>query len=97
MLVDESPLATSTKDDLEIGSKDAGDNREKDVDECDNGQKGCAGGKGTRGRSQSQGKWKGVDHDEANIKSIRSFYENSESFPHGHLVTKNDDANHVMI
>jgi len=102
-LIDESPLATSTKDGLALGSRDAGagDNEEKDVDECDNGEKGRAGVKGTRGRSQSQGKWKGVDpvvffKDEATINSIQSFYGISESFSlDGHLVTRSDDANHV--
>ncbi|XP_020255770.1 tRNA (cytosine(34)-C(5))-methyltransferase isoform X2 [Asparagus officinalis] len=86
-----------------LGSKDVGseDNKEKEKEECDNGEKGHAELNGSKGRLQTQGKWKGVDpvlffKDEATINSIRSFYGISESFPlEGHLVTRNHDANHV--
>jgi multisite-specific tRNA:(cytosine-C5)-methyltransferase len=50
---------------------------------------------------QIQGKWKGVDpvvffKDEAIINSIKTFYGIDESFPlNGHLVTRNNDTNHV--
>lgn len=50
---------------------------------------------------QTQGKWKGVDpvvffKDEAVINSIKTFYGIVESFPlYSHLVTRNEDTNHV--
>ncbi|XP_050371787.1 uncharacterized protein LOC126789672 [Argentina anserina] len=52
-------------------------------------------------RKQLQGKWKGVDpvvlfKDEAVIDAIKTFYGIDESFPfNGHLVTRNNDTNHV--
>lgn len=102
-LIDESLLAASTKDGLVSGSMDVGseDIEEKDPEECENGEKGHVEIKGRKGRLLTQGKWKGVDpvvffKDEATINSILSFYGISESFPlDGHLVTRNNDANHV--
>ncbi|KAF9609560.1 hypothetical protein IFM89_016996 [Coptis chinensis] len=49
----------------------------------------------------SQGKWRGVDpvvifEDEATINGIKAFYGINESFPFkDHLVTRNNDAQHV--
>lgn len=88
----------STAASIDTGLEDI---EEKEVKECDNGEKRQAGPKGTRGKLLTQGKWKGVDpvvffKDEATINSIRSFYGISDSFPlDDHLVTRNDDANHV--
>ncbi|KAK8474643.1 hypothetical protein V6N12_038446 [Hibiscus sabdariffa] len=56
---------------------------------------------GEKRKLQMQGKWKGVDpvlffKDETIINSIKTFYGIDESFPlTGHLVTRNNDANHV--
>jgi len=56
---------------------------------------------GGKRKLQIQGKWKGVDpvvffKDEAIINSIKTFYGIDESFPlNGHLVTRNNDTNHV--
>ncbi|RRT42382.1 hypothetical protein B296_00046091, partial [Ensete ventricosum] len=57
--------------------------------------------KEVKGKLQSQGKWRGIDpvvffKNQTIINSIRSFYGISESFPlEGHLVTRNNDPNHV--
>ena len=56
---------------------------------------------GGKRKLQTQGKWKGVDpvvffKDDAIINSIKTFYGIDESFPlNGHLVTRNNDINHV--
>ncbi|XVE86813.1 hypothetical protein DITRI_Ditri18aG0064600 [Diplodiscus trichospermus] len=56
---------------------------------------------GEKRKLQIQGKWRGVDpvvffKDEAIINSIRTFYGIDESFPFtGHLVTRNNETNHV--
>ncbi|KAE7998034.1 hypothetical protein FH972_002613 [Carpinus fangiana] len=56
---------------------------------------------GGKRKLQTQGKWKGVDpvvffKDESIINSIKTFYGIDESFPlNGHLVTRNNDINHV--
>lgn len=56
---------------------------------------------GGKRKLQIQGKWKGVDpvvffKDEAVVNSIKAFYGIVESFPfYGHLVTRNEDTNHV--
>ncbi|KAE8706956.1 peroxidase 17-like [Hibiscus syriacus] len=56
---------------------------------------------GEKRKLQMQGKWKGVDpvlffKDETIINNIKTFYGIDESFPFtGHLVTRNNDANHV--
>ncbi|OWM65646.1 RNA cytosine-C(5)-methyltransferase NSUN2-like isoform X2 [Punica granatum] len=56
---------------------------------------------GGKRKLQMQGKWKGVDpvvffKDEAVINGIKTFYGIVESFPlDGHLVTRNEDTNHV--
>ncbi|KAA8530822.1 hypothetical protein F0562_005553 [Nyssa sinensis] len=50
---------------------------------------------------QIQGKWRGVDpvvffRDDTIVDSIKTFYGIDESFPlSGHLVTRNNDTNHV--
>lgn len=76
----------------------------KDLEEmvaCDDGETGQVGKKNVKGKSQMQGKWRGVDpvvffKDVTTINSIRSFYGISECFAlDGHLVTRNNDANHV--
>ncbi|KAK4773771.1 hypothetical protein SAY87_028790 [Trapa incisa] len=65
-----------------------------------NGGTGQVNADGKR-KLQIQGKWKGVDpvvffKDEAVVNSIRTFYGIVQSFPlYGHLVTRNDDTNHV--
>ncbi|WOK96254.1 multisite-specific tRNA:(cytosine-C(5))-methyltransferase isoform X1 [Canna indica] len=57
--------------------------------------------KEVKSKSQSHGKWRGIDpvvffKNQTIINSIRSFYGISESFPlDGHLVTRNSDSNHV--
>lgn len=97
-LIEEPSLSVPTK---HASAKDAGlDNNEENVGgEYDNGGKKRHSGE--RGRSQTQGKWRGVDpvvffKDETTINSIQSFYGISESFPlYGHLVTRNEDATHV--
>lgn len=56
---------------------------------------------GGKRKLQTQGKWKGVDpvvffKDEAIVTSIMTFYGIDDSFPlKGHLVTRNNDTNHV--
>ena len=56
---------------------------------------------GGKRKLQNQGKWKGVDpvvffKDEAILNSIMTFYGVDNSFPlKGHLVTRNNDTNHV--
>ncbi|GMY11395.1 tRNA (cytosine(34)-C(5))-methyltransferase-like [Fagus crenata] len=56
---------------------------------------------GGKRKLQNQGKWKGVDpvvffKDEDILKSIMTFYGVDNSFPlKGHLVTRNNDTNHV--
>ncbi|XVF61574.1 hypothetical protein PTKIN_Ptkin08bG0140900 [Pterospermum kingtungense] len=56
---------------------------------------------GEKRKLQIQGKWRGVDpvlffNEEATINSIKTFYGIDDSFPfNGHLVTRNNDTNHV--
>lgn len=56
---------------------------------------------GTKRKKQMQGKWKGVDpvvffKDEIIMNSIKTFYGIDESFAlKGHLITRNNDPNHV--
>ncbi|XP_058087072.1 uncharacterized protein LOC131234303 isoform X2 [Magnolia sinica] len=68
---------------------------------CENRESDLERPKGEKGKSQIQGKWRGVDpvvffRDDTIINSIRNFYGVSESFPFdGHLVTRNSDVHHV--
>ncbi|XP_038990154.1 RNA cytosine-C(5)-methyltransferase NSUN2-like isoform X2 [Phoenix dactylifera] len=73
----------------------------KEVVACGEGETGQVGKKNVKGKLQIQGKWRGVDPvvlftDETTINSIRSFYGINECFAlDGHLVTRNNDANHM--
>lgn len=73
----------------------------EEVVACDDRETGQVGKKDVNRKLQIQGKWRGVDPvvlftDETTINNIRSFYGISECFAlDGHLVTRNNDANHV--